>query len=93
MTRPEHLAAANVSTEHVLGMLYDLAGVVESRKRRPYSFRPQLADSDDEMVLEAAVWGGADAIVTFEVRTFSAAAARFGIAVMTPGAAWRRLGS
>jgi hypothetical protein len=43
------------------------------------------------MVLEAAVNGQADAIVTFNVRDFGAAAKGFGIEVLLPGAAWKRV--
>ncbi|WP_323755066.1 MULTISPECIES: hypothetical protein [Tistrella] len=43
------------------------------------------------MVLEAAVNGGANAIVTFNLRDFGQEASRFGIEVLLPGAALRRL--
>jgi hypothetical protein len=43
------------------------------------------------MVLEAAVNGRADAIVTFNIRDFSGAAERFGVAVLSPGETVRRL--
>ena len=37
------------------------------------------------MVLEAAVNGRADALVTHNIADFAAAAARFGLRVVTPG--------
>jgi hypothetical protein len=43
------------------------------------------------MVLEAAVNGRADAIVTFNHRDFAPAAEKFGIEVLSPGAAVRIL--
>jgi putative PIN family toxin of toxin-antitoxin system len=46
---------------------------------------PRLRDPTDEMVLEAAVNGQADAIVTFHPRDFAVASDRFGIEVMKPG--------
>jgi predicted nucleic acid-binding protein len=55
------------------------------------SWRPQLYDPDDEMVLEAAINGVADAIVPFEVKTFLAPARRFGIGTPTPANACGRL--
>ncbi len=51
-----------------------------------FLWRPQLQDAADEMVLEAAVNGRADGIVTHNQRHFSAAAARFGLRVLPPAA-------
>ncbi len=50
-----------------------------------YRIRPQLRDPSDDMVLETAVNGVADAIVTHNVRDFFPESSRFGIAVWTPG--------
>ena len=44
-------------------------------------WRPQLRDGDDEMVLEAAVNGGADALVTFNGRHYGAVPGQFGVDV------------
>jgi predicted nucleic acid-binding protein len=54
-------------------------------------WRPRLRDPADELVLEAAVNGRTAAIVTFNRRNFGAAPQRFGITVLTPGAALRRI--
>jgi predicted nucleic acid-binding protein len=43
------------------------------------------------MVLEAAVNGQADALVTFNTRDFAGVAERFGVAVLSPGDALRQL--
>ncbi len=51
-----------------------------------YRYRPQLVDPGDEHVLEAAINGGAEAIITFNTRHFLPAATRFSIQVLTPGA-------
>ena len=56
-----------------------------------FLWRPQLRDPADEFVLEAAVNGGADAIVTFNRRDFGAAPARFGIDLLTPAEVTRRI--
>ena len=48
-----------------------------------FLWRPVLRDPRDDFVLEAAVHGGCEAIVTFNVRDF-VGADRFGIAVRTP---------
>lgn len=49
-----------------------------------YRWRPRLSDPHDEMVLEAAVNGLVDAIVTFNVRDFVNVTAQFGVQVWTP---------
>ena len=57
-----------------------------------YQWRPQLRDPDDEMVLEAAINGKADALVTFNTKDFGTVPKRFGILVLSPGEAlaWGR---
>jgi predicted nucleic acid-binding protein len=57
-----------------------------------YRVRPSVADPDDELVLEAAIATGSDWIVTHNIRDMAAGAARYGIEVITPGEALRRLG-
>jgi predicted nucleic acid-binding protein len=56
-----------------------------------FRWRPALPDPNDEMVLEAAVNGRADAIVTFNSRDFGDVPATFGIDVLTPAQAIRRV--
>jgi len=55
-----------------------------------YRWRPQLSDPDDEMVLEAAINCRAD-IVTHNARDFGSAPARFGLALLSPAEALRRI--
>jgi len=57
-----------------------------------FRVRPSLPDPGDELVLEAAVAAGAGWIVTHNVRDLAAGAARFGVEVVRPGEALRRLG-
>lgn len=90
MTRTEHLKAARLSTADV-GVLLDAVAAVADPVRLAYLWRPILPDTDDDMVLEAAVNGRADAIVTFNLRDFGRPAEQFGIAVLSPGEAVRRL--
>jgi predicted nucleic acid-binding protein len=56
-----------------------------------FLWRPQLRDPADEHVLEAAVNGGADGLVTFNHRHFQVAARKFGIVTLKPGDALKRL--
>ena len=51
-----------------------------------FLWRPQLRDPADELMLEAAVNGRADALVTHNVGDFQTATARFGVRTLTPGA-------
>ena len=54
-------------------------------------WRPQLRDVNDEMVLETAVNGHAEVLVTFNMRHLAAAAKRFGIRALQPGDAWKEV--
>jgi putative PIN family toxin of toxin-antitoxin system len=49
-----------------------------------YLWRPQLRDPSDEMVLEAAVNGHVQAIVTHNTKDFVRIAPDFGVRVLTP---------
>ena len=55
-----------------------------------FRVRPKLRDADDEMVLEAALNGRADAIVTHNVRDFRTIH-DLGLEIATPGDIVRRL--
>jgi putative PIN family toxin of toxin-antitoxin system len=46
--------------------------------------RPLSPDPNDDMVLDIAINGEADAIVTFNIKHFDSAAAQYGIDVVTP---------
>jgi predicted nucleic acid-binding protein len=88
LTRPEHLAAAGVTAEEVNEVLDALATVLVPVRFR-FLWRPKLKDPADEMVLETAVNGCADRLVTFNVRHLAVAAAEFGIRVSRPNEAWK----
>jgi len=92
MTRPEHLHAAGLSASDV-GVLLDAVAAVAEPVRLAYLWRPTLPDADDDMALEAAVNGGADAIVTFNVADFGPVTKLFGVEVLAPGdavARWKK---
>jgi len=86
MTRPEHLAASGLIAREMEELL-DAVMLVAEPVRLTFLWRPRLRDPDDDMVLEAAINGQVDRLVTFNLRHFAAAGAEFGIATCVPGAA------
>jgi predicted nucleic acid-binding protein len=56
-----------------------------------FLWRPQLHDPGDEMVLEAAINGHADALVTFNLRDFGIVPSHFGVELLLPREAIRRI--
>src|SRR4051794_22563194 len=68
-TRPEHLDAAGAQRADIENVFDVLARFVE-RVEIHYLWRPRLRDPDDEMVLEVAVNGRADVIVSFNEADF-----------------------
>ena len=87
---PEQRMASGLSESEVDSVIDALCSVCHLTDPR-YQWRPQLRDPNDEMVLEAAINGGADAIVTFNIRDFGEVPGRFGIAVLSPVEALRRI--
>lgn len=83
VTRPEHLTAAGATAEEVRNVRDVIAGFVEATEIH-YLWRPRLRNPDDDMVLEAAVNGRADTIVTFNGRDFGTVPAQFGVTVVRP---------
>jgi putative PIN family toxin of toxin-antitoxin system len=90
LTRPSQLRAIGLRAVDLRHALDELAACVV-RVRGWYQWRPQLRDPADEMVLEAAVNGGASALVSFNQRDFGDAPARFGIVLATPSQFLRSL--
>ena len=91
LTRAEHLEASGLSIEDVGAILDAIASTAEP-VRLAYLWRPVLSDAGDDMVLETAVNGLADMLVTFNRRDFDIAAARFTVRMASPGEAVGRLG-
>lgn len=56
-----------------------------------FQLRPQLGDADDELVLEAAINGRADSIVTHNTRDFPAVLSDFGIRIIRPSEALKEI--
>lgn len=83
LKRPEQRLAHGLTPEQIDEFLAELAALIEPVESH-FQWRPQVPDPGDEMVLEAAINGEADALVTYNVGDFAAAAERFGIQVIKP---------
>ena len=81
--RDVHGAAAGLTRTEVKQFLDAILAMVEPVNIW-FLWRPQLRDAGDELVLEAAANGRAQAIVTFNLRDFLPAAKQFGVALWTP---------
>jgi predicted nucleic acid-binding protein len=79
----EHLDAAGLTTQDVQVFL-DALTVIAEPVSIHFTWRPQLTDPADEMVLETAINGQAKALVTFNQRDFGKAPAAFGIELLLP---------
>ncbi|MFO1056167.1 MAG: putative toxin-antitoxin system toxin component, PIN family [Dongiaceae bacterium] len=90
LKRPEQRAVSGLTIAAIDAALAAFAAAVEPVEVR-FTWRPQLADADDEMVLEAAVNGRADALVTHNLADFATAAPRFGLVLLRPGELLERM--
>src|SRR6266852_2178944 len=75
--------AHGLTLEAIDEFLAELAALIEPVEVH-FQWRPQSRDPNDEMVLEAAINGRADALVTYNVADFAGAAERFRISVLRP---------
>lgn len=92
LKRPEQRLAHGLRIEELDQFLAALASASDPVEVS-FRWRPQLSDPQDEMVLEAAVNGRADALVTHNLRDFVNGAARFGLRLMRPGELLKELRS
>jgi putative PIN family toxin of toxin-antitoxin system len=83
LSRVEQRSAHGMSLGEVHAMLEVLAQLVVPVEVR-FQWRPQLLDADDEMVLEAAMNGHANCIVTHNARHFAGVERRLGMRVLSP---------
>lgn len=86
----EHRLAAGLSRDQAIIFVDGLIAMSEPVKSR-FRWRPQLRDPGDELVLEAAVNGRAEAIITFNGRDFVGSQFGFGIGALRPGEALKRM--
>ncbi len=91
LTRPDQLSVFGISRREVERVLDDIAFIARP-VRLAYRWRPQLPDANDDMVLETAVNGNADAVITFNQSDFKALSRRFDCQVMLPRTALREIG-
>jgi predicted nucleic acid-binding protein len=87
LTRPDHLAASGASLDEAIVLLNALCAVC-TPVEISFLWRPMLRNPDDEMVLEVAVNGRADQLLTFNERDF-AGGERLGVRIERPGPAWQ----
>lgn len=88
----KRLAGATPITAEDVDRFVDYLCRVGKRSVVHFQVRPNLTDPDDEMVLEAAIASGSDWIVTHNVRDLAGGSSRYGVEVLTPADALRRLG-
>ena len=83
LLRAEQRLATGMNEADVEGFLRAMAAAAEPVEIS-FRWRPQLRDPADELILEAAVNGHAEAIVTHNVTDFEPVSLRFGVPVLTP---------
>jgi len=92
LRRPEQIREHQLSESEISRYLASVVMLAEPVTIH-FLWRPQLKDPKDEMVLETAINGRADALVTHNVRDLGPAAAQFSLPVYRPGELLKRLKS
>jgi putative PIN family toxin of toxin-antitoxin system len=90
LKRPEQLAVSRATTQDI-DKLLDALIAISRPVHRALFWRPLPRDADDEMVLEAALSGDADLLVTFNKRDFQPIASNLGIGLAAPREALKRI--
>ena len=89
-SQAEHRLAAGLSERQATAFIDAVIAMAEPVTIH-FLWRPQLRDPNDEMVVEAAVNGRADALVTFNTRHFGDVPGRFGVELLLPREAIMRI--
>lgn len=90
LKRPEQRLAHGLALEAIDEFLTEFAALIEPVDVH-FSWRPQTRDANDEMVLEAAINGRADALVTYNIADFTAAGEKFEIPILSPAELLRKV--
>ncbi len=88
--KPEHRLAGGLSERQADIFITAVIAMAEPVAAH-FLWRPQLRDPNDEMVLETAINGGADALVTFNRQDYGIVPSRFGVDVLLPKEALLRI--
>lgn len=86
----EHQIAAGLSPEEVSQFVTAVIALAEPVTIH-YLWRPQLRDPNDEMVLEVAVNGQAEAIITFNRKDYGSVTESFNVEVLLPAQMIKRI--
>jgi predicted nucleic acid-binding protein len=81
--RPQHIGASGKTLEDAEAVI-SLLEAVATPVLVVLKHRPLSSDANDDMVIDVAINGHADVVVTNNVRDFAPAMERFGIPVLTP---------
>ena len=81
--RAEHLTVSG-KTQEEIALLLDMLEAVAEPVLVVVRHMPLSQDANDDMVLDVAINGGANAIVTNNIKHFRDAARRFHLQVLTP---------
>jgi putative PIN family toxin of toxin-antitoxin system len=90
LKRPEQRLAHGLTMTLIDDFLADLAAIIEPVDVH-FLWRPQVRDPNAEMVLEAAINGRADALVTYNIADFASAGDRFSIEILQPAELLKRM--
>lgn len=89
LKRPEQRLSHGLTLEAIDEFLAELAALIEPVEVH-FQWRPQVRDPSDEMVLEAAINGRAEALVTYNIKHFALAGDRFKVPIILPAEFLRR---
>ncbi len=81
--RPEHLAASRQTSKNILTFIEALEELAEPVQVSVRS-RPLSMDPNDDMILDVAINGRADALVTQNAKHFNTPGKQYGIHVLSP---------